>query len=69
MCTDLKVQLLRPGRDTRLYSIIEIILQGKSLIESNAKCRYLKKIYLQSDFAGVYLSEAPSPTRFLFAIL
>jgi hypothetical protein len=37
------------------------------LIESNAKGRYLKKIYLKRDFAaGVYLPEAPSPPRFLF---
>ncbi len=41
------------------------------LIESNAKCRHLKLIIdLKRDFAeGVYLSEAPSPPRFLFGDL
>jgi hypothetical protein len=38
-----------------------------TLIESNVKCRHLKKIDLKRDFAaGVYLSEAPAPPRFLF---
>ena len=36
------------------------------LIESDAKCRYLKN----RDFAaGVYLSEAPSPPRVLFGVV
>jgi hypothetical protein len=36
------------------------------LIESNAKCRYLK-IDLNREFAaGVFLFEAPSPPRVLF---
>jgi hypothetical protein len=34
-----------------------------SLMESNAKCRYLKKLTSTGDFAaGVYLSEAQSPS-------
>jgi hypothetical protein len=40
------------------------------LIESNDKCRYPKKIDLLRDFAaGVYLSEAPSPPRFVFRVV
>jgi hypothetical protein len=40
------------------------------LIESNAKCRYLKKLTCKRTFAaGVYLSEAPSPPRFLFGMV
>jgi hypothetical protein len=32
------------------------------LIEGNAKCRHLRRIYLERDFAaGVYLSEAHNP--------
>jgi hypothetical protein len=40
------------------------------LIESNEKYRYLTKIDLERDCAaGVYLSEAPSPPRFLFGVV
>jgi hypothetical protein len=36
------------------------------LIEGNAKCDHLKKWDLERDFvAAIYLSEAPSPPRFL----
>ncbi len=36
------------------------------LIEENAKCDHLKKWELEKDFvAAIYLSEAPSPPRFL----
>jgi hypothetical protein len=39
------------------------------LIESNAKC-HLKKLTVKEDFAaGVYLSEASSPPRFLFGVV
>ncbi len=39
-------------------------------IESNAKCRHLKKLTCIRDFAaGVYLPEALSPPRFLFGVV
>ena len=38
-----------------------------TIYDTKAKCRHPKKIDLERDFvAGVYLSEAPSPPRFLF---
>jgi hypothetical protein len=41
------------------------------LTESNAKCRYLKKMTCkENDFAtGVYLSETTSPPGFLFGVV
>ncbi len=39
------------------------------LIENNAKCSYLKNVLKMVFAPGVYLSEAPSPTRFLFGVL
>ncbi len=40
------------------------------LIESNAKCRYLKINLYWGDFAACfYLYEAPSPPRFLYGVV
>jgi hypothetical protein len=39
-------------------------------LDFEAKCRHLKKLTMKRDFAaGVYLSEAPSPPRFLFGVV
>jgi hypothetical protein len=39
------------------------------LIESNAKCRHLKNFPVKGLGAGGYLSEAPSPPKFLFWVV
>ncbi len=51
-------------------SMKELYRRNIRLIESNDKMSLSKKIYLYRDFAaGVYLSEAPSPPRFLFGVV
>ncbi len=57
-----------PHRWDELYKMQSWDRRKLRLIESNAKCSYLK-IDLPRDFvAGVFLSEAPSPPSILFGV-
>jgi hypothetical protein len=53
----------------RIYPNTTVMKSGDHrrirLIESNAKCRHLKSDLKRNFAAGFYLSEAPSPPRFL----
>ncbi len=48
-------------KDKKCYVFVTSVHRKTRLIESNAKCRYLKKLACSDFAAGVYLSAAPSP--------
>jgi hypothetical protein len=51
----------------QIYNIYT--LRKIRLIEGNAKCRHLKNELYRDLAAGVYQSEAPFPSSFLFGVV